>query len=93
MFSKLKQFKELKNQAKHLRQQLSDEQICIDRNGIKVTISANLRITELTIDRSLGVSDIERLLPEIINEAQKKAQQIMVEKFKSGDLKITDLKI
>jgi len=48
MFSKLKQFKDLRSQAKTMQDALGQETITEERNGVKVVMSGNMELTSLT---------------------------------------------
>lgn len=83
MFNKLKQFKDLRNQAKNIKNTLSQQQIEIDKNGIKLVMDGNQNILSLKIDPNLNIQQIEDIMPSVINEAIKKVQHTMVETMKS----------
>lgn len=82
MFHKLKQFKDLRNQAKNIQNTLSQQQIEIDKNGIKLVMDGNQNIISLTIDPNLNTQQIESIIPAVVNEAIKKVQRTMVETMK-----------
>lgn len=99
MFSKLKQFKDLRDKAKQLQNALSGESV--EGSGgwgkVKVTMDGNQAITALTIDDALlSPSEKEKLqaaLKEALNEALKKAQKLVMEKMKGiGGLDLPGLK-
>ncbi len=81
MFSKLKQFKELRDQAKTMQSALSQETISEEKNGVKVSLNGNLEIIEVSLNESLNKSSQEEALKSCLNNAIKKAQKIMAKKL------------
>lgn len=88
MLTKLKQFKDLRDQAKNLQNTLSKESVTVTAagNNIVMIMDGNLSITGLTIDDSLLSPDKkDRLvtgLKEAHSDAMKKMQRIMAMKMK-----------
>lgn len=88
MFDKLKQFKDIRDQAKQLQDMLGKESVSADAVGGKVslTIDGNLAITALKIDDELLAPDKKDKLVAGIKEAHseglKKMQRIMAMKMK-----------
>lgn len=85
---KLKQFKDLKDKAKALQDQLS----VISAEGsagwgkVKVTINGTQQVTNVSIDQEV-MSDktkLEQLLKEAFNDAAQKLQQILAAKMREG---------
>jgi hypothetical protein len=98
MFSKLKQFKDLRDKAKQLQSTLSQEKV----NGsggwgkVKLTMDGNLSVLSLDIDPSLLTPDskskLEAAVKEALSDAIKRAQQKAAAKLKeSGDFKLPGL--
>lgn len=85
MFSKLKQFRNMRSQAKQLQNQLSQEIISIEEAGIKIVMNGNQEIKELFIDEKyFNLAQKARLEKEITNafvSATKKVQRKMAEKM------------
>ncbi len=81
MFNKLKQFKDLRNQAKTLRHTLAQETITVKRGGVSLTMDGNLEVKALTIDQGLAKDSLEGVLIDLFNEAVKKTQKIMARKM------------
>lgn len=88
MFNKLKQYKDIRNQAKDLQTQLADKSVTVKKAGdnVVLTMDGNLKITGLAIDDELmQVSQKEKLI-KAIKEAHesgmKKMQRIMAMKMK-----------
>ena len=88
MFTKLKQLKDMRSQAKNLQNTLSQESVTVDSAGGKVvlTMDGNLQMTGLAIDNELLAPDKKEKLQNAIKEAHggaiKKIQRIMAIKMK-----------
>lgn len=81
MFNKLKQFKDLRSQAKTMQNVLSKELITIDKSGVKVIINGNMEIMEINITDDINKKSLENIIKDNINEAIKKIQKIMARKM------------
>jgi len=81
MFNKLKQFKDLRSQAKTMQDALAGETVSIEKKGIKITMNGNMEITELTIPEDIKKEDISKYMKEAVNESIKKVQKIMATKM------------
>lgn len=90
MFNKIKQIKDLRDQAKTLQNALSTESAegSAEWDKIKVVMNGNQEVTSVTIDASLmspdNKSKVEKGLAEATNKAIKKVQKVMAEKMKSS---------
>ena len=98
MFSKLKEIKNLRNQAKTLQNTLKDEHIETTAawGKIKVKMNGNQEVEHVDIDRELmspeKKTDLEKAIKEAVNDANHKVQKIMAEKVrKQGGLNIPGL--
>lgn len=98
MFSKLKQFKDLRDQAKQLQNMLAAESIktVSDSGKIQITMNGNQEITELIIDPSYLTpekqNDLQYELKKTFNKAVKDVQRLMAEKIKqSGNFNLPGL--
>jgi DNA-binding protein YbaB len=81
MFSKLKQYKDLRDQAKTLQNALAQENVAVEKNGLKLIMNGNLEITTLTIEESALKSGLNNIVKEAVNDAIKKTQRIMAKKM------------
>lgn len=81
MFNKLKQFKDLRSQAKTMQSALAQETITEEKNGVKIVLNGNMEITELTLSESLSKSEQERTVKNCFNEAIKRTQRLMAKKL------------
>ncbi|MCX6797971.1 MAG: YbaB/EbfC family nucleoid-associated protein [Candidatus Falkowbacteria bacterium] len=81
MFSKLKQFKDLRSQAKTMQNALAGESIIVEKNGIKISLNGNLEIISITLNENLNKNSQEESLKDCLNDAIKKAQRLMAKKM------------
>ena len=85
MFNKLKQFKDLRSQAKKMQSALSDEETTINEGGVTLTMDGNLNMSGLAIDDDLmTVGNKEKLQNKIKDahkSALKKMQRVMATKM------------
>jgi DNA-binding protein YbaB len=88
MFTKLKQIKDLRTQAKTMQNALADESVTIEKNGVSLTMNGNLEVTNLTIKEDLTPSQISNAAKDVINDTIKRVQKIMAKKMQDmGGLK------
>lgn len=92
MFSKLKQFKDLREQGKKLQDLIGNESVTVDKAGGKVvlTMNGNLEMTGLAIDDSMLSVDkkveLEKAVKEAHADALKNMQRTIAMKMQqSGD--------
>jgi len=94
MFSKLKQFKDLRDQAKQMQNVLAQESTegSADWGKVKVKINGNQEILSVEIDPELLSADnkekLESAIKEATNDAIKKVQRIMADKMRSSGFNI-----
>ncbi len=81
MFSKLKQFRDLRSQAKTMQNALAEESITEEKNGVKVVLDGNLEIKELTLNANLDKNAQAETLKSCLNDAIKRAQRLMAKKL------------
>ena len=88
MLEKLKQFKDLRSQAKQMQDMLSKESVSTQTAGgnVVMTIDGNMRMTGLAIDPSMLTASNQQKLQDAIKEAHeesmKKIQRVMATKMK-----------
>lgn len=86
MFNKLKQFKDLRDQAKNLQNTLSQESVTINSSGVSLTMDGNLTIKTLDISIDLlnpeKKNKLENAIKDAHADALKKMQRIMAMKMK-----------
>ena len=81
MFNKLKQFKDLRSQAKTLQNALADESIEVEKSGVKIIINGNLEITNVKLEEGLSAQKLESAVKDAINDGIKKMQKVMARKM------------
>ena len=81
MFSKLKQIRDLRSQAKTMQNALAQESATAERGGIKIVMDGNMNVTALTIAENLTREQIQSDLPRVINDVIKNVQKIMAKKM------------
>lgn len=81
MFNKLKQFKDLRSQAKTMQSSLAQETISEEKNGIKISLNGNLELISLKLNPDLSKEEQEKALKSCFNDAIKKAQRLMAKKM------------
>lgn len=96
MFNKLKQFQDLRKQAKTLQNKLSEEIVEVTKGGFKIVMDGNQEIKSLEVDSNyLDPSKKESMEKEIISlvsDAVKKVQRKMAQKMmKDGSFKDLNL--
>lgn len=99
MFSKLKQIKDLRNQAKTIQGMLAKESVETTAawGKVKVKMSGNQELESVDIDPEMLAPakkrDLESAVKEAVNEANKKVQRIMAQKVREqGGLEKMGLK-
>ena len=89
MFSKLKQFKDLRDQGKKLQGALEGETVTVSELGNKVVLimDGNMRISGLTIDKEVmnpaNKEKVEKAIKNAHDEALKKMQRIIANKMQA----------
>ncbi|MFA6603464.1 MAG: YbaB/EbfC family nucleoid-associated protein [Patescibacteria group bacterium] len=98
MFSKLKQFKDLRDKAKTLQTALASEAVegSAAWGKVKIGMDGNQSVTSVSIGDEMlqpgGKDKLETAIKEALNDALKKAQRKMIDKMKeSGDFKMPGL--
>jgi len=97
MFSKLKQFKDLRDQAKQMQNLLAQENAegSAEWGKVKVKINGNQEILSVQIEPELlSANDKEKLeiaIKDATNDAIKKVQRIMAEKMRSAGFGLPEI--
>ncbi len=81
MFSKLKQFQDLRSQAKTMQSALAQETITEEKNGVKVVLNGNMEVVSISLNETLSKSSQEEAVKNAFNEAIKRAQRLMAKKL------------
>lgn len=81
MFNKLKQFKDLRSQAKTMQDALATERVTETKGGITISMNGNMEVLSVAIESGLTKEVIETSVKNCINETIKKAQRLMAKKL------------
>ncbi len=91
-FSKLKQIKELRTQAKQMQNSLSEEEFTVDHRGVSITMDGNQKIKNINIKEELlspnKKSDLEKNIIRTHEHAIKKVHKIMAAKIKDSGMSL-----
>ena len=97
MFNKLKQYKDLRDQAKVVQNVLAKETVHADAQGGKVNVvmDGNQKILSIDIDDSLmnveSKDKVQKGIISCIEDANKKLQRVMAKKIQSGEMEMPDM--
>lgn len=81
MFSKLKQFQDLRSQAKTMQNALAQETVTEEKNGVKIVLNGNMEVMSVTLNESLSASAQAETVKNCFNDALKRAQRLMAKKL------------
>jgi len=81
MFNKLKQIKDLRDQAKQMQNALSGESATVDKKGLVIVMNGNMEITSVKINEDMAKDKLENAIKENTNDAIKQIQKIMAKKM------------
>jgi len=76
MFDKLKQLKQMRDQAMALKRALAQEEVVVEEGKTKIVMSGDQRIKSLVID-----GEEKPQLVKLINKAVKKSQEVAARKL------------
>ena len=91
MFEKLKQIKDLRDQAKQMQNVLSQETVTLDKNGITLTINGNQEVLNLKLNPELDHERTARLLVDLFNDAIKEIQKRVAMKMRDGSIQMPNI--
>lgn len=94
MFNKLKQFKDLRSQAKQIQNQMEEEVLEVSKDGITIKINGANEILDMQIEDKL-LQDKDRLIKIIKNtfkEAMRDMQKRMAKKMMGSNINFDALK-
>lgn len=81
MFSKLKQFQDLRSQAKTMQNALAQETVTEEKNGVKIVLNGNMEVISVELNESLSASAQAETVKNCFNDALKRAQRLMAKKL------------
>jgi DNA-binding YbaB/EbfC family protein len=86
MFSKLKQFKDIRDRAKNIQSALGQERMegSSGWGKVKVTVDGNQKVVSVSIDQEMmnDKTKLEGLLKEAVNDGMEKIQKVLASKMK-----------
>jgi len=77
MFEKLKQLKQLKD----LQSAMKEEKVEMENGGVKIVMNGNFMVEEIHLSQDLQKEEQEKVLQDLLNDATKKIQMSVVQKF------------
>lgn len=83
VFSKLKQIKDLRNQAKELQGALGNESISAEYDGVIVAVNPSFEVTDVKIEKDLTKEQLAKAFQKATNEAVKKTQKVVAQKIQA----------
>lgn len=81
MFNKLKQFKDLKSQAKIMQDALATEKVSEEKGGVTITMNGNMEVLSVTLESGMTKEAVESGVKNCMNDTIKKAQRLMAKKL------------
>lgn len=75
-FGSLGDLQKLQQQAQQMQRALQQEEVVIEKNGVRVVVRGDQQILEISVD---GI--IENRVADAINEAVKKTQELAAKKL------------
>lgn len=85
IFSKLKQIKDLRSQAKTIQSALSGETIHAEKGKARIVMDGNFKVLAAEVDET-SRDDVK----DAINDAVSQVQKILARKVQKGELKMPD---
>lgn len=86
MFNKLKEVKDLRDQAKSLQSKLAEEKVTVEHKSCSMTMDGNQQILKLSLADDLMAKDqktkLEAALIDLHAQALKKVQKVMMQKMR-----------
>lgn len=79
MFDSFKQLKQLKE----LQGAIQKEEVTAEQDGVRVTMNGAFEVSSVSISNEIANEKLEKIMKEVFNEAVKKAQQAIAQKFAS----------
>lgn len=81
MFNKLKQFKDLRDQAKTMQSALATEKISAEKHGVTIEMDGNMEVLAVVISPDIAREQIASACRDAFNDAVKKTQRVMAKKM------------
>jgi DNA-binding protein YbaB len=77
MFDKLKQL----SQLKEMEAKMKEEKTTVENNGVKIVINGKFETEEVILNPQLSIEEQQRIIKDSLNEAVRKIQMSMAQKF------------
>lgn len=77
-FKQLGELKKMRDQALQIQRQLAAEEVTVEEKEVRVVMTGDQKIKELTVQ---GISN--QILIEVLNKAIKKSQEVAAKKLQS----------
>ncbi len=81
MFNKLKQFKDLRDQAKTMQNALATEKVTAEKQGVTIEMNGNMEVLSVVISQDLPKEQLAGICRDVFNDAVKKTQRVMAKKM------------
>lgn len=79
MFNQIKHLKDLRDQAKKLQNNLAEQTVTVERDGVTLVMDGNQEIKSLSIPADKLSADLEKIIPRLVNEANDQVKRIMAQ--------------
>lgn len=83
MFEKLKQIKDLRDQAKTIQNALAGETITGSSHGISIVMDGNMNVKTVSLEKEMTKEEVEKHMPDAINDVVKRTQKVLAEKMRA----------
>lgn len=80
-FSQMRDLFKMQREAKRIKKELKNIHVEAEAPGIKVVVTAELEVVSIAIDPAMSAAEVQRVLPDVLNRAIKKAQVVSAEKM------------
>ncbi len=80
-FSQMKDMFKLQREAKRAKKELKNVHVEAEAQGVKVVVSAEMEVVEVTVDPSVSNDRVGALFLDATNRALKKAQVVAAERM------------
>lgn len=82
-FGQMKDMFKLQREAKRVKKELKNVHVEAEAEGVKIVVSAEMEIIDVTVDPSTPVAKVGSLFKDAANRAFKKAQVVAAERMQS----------
>ena len=86
MLDKLKQLKQLRDQANDLKTMLAAESITVERDGVTLVLNGNQEVISVTVPETITKATLESTLPSLFNDGLQQVHRIIAQKVQNSSL-------